>query len=92
VQIRKTLPAIAERLSTLQQSLACDINDWGAKTKQLTHINATLNDLLGAVWCRRCTLLELLGGLLCCYSDADRRTPRQHHFTLHELRLSRSCR
>ena len=47
MQIRKTLPAIAERLSTLQQSFAYDINDWGAKTKQLTHINTTLNDLLG---------------------------------------------
>src|SRR5205814_10404771 len=46
VRIRKTLPAIAERLSTLHQSITRDINEWGTKTKeQLTNINATLEDL-----------------------------------------------
>jgi hypothetical protein len=29
VQIRKTLPAITERLSVLHQSLARDVNEWG---------------------------------------------------------------
>jgi hypothetical protein len=46
VRIRKTLPAIAERLSVLHQSLTRDINEWGVKTKeQLANINATLGDL-----------------------------------------------
>jgi hypothetical protein len=34
VRIKKTLPAVAERLSTLQQSLTRDINGWGAKTEE----------------------------------------------------------
>jgi hypothetical protein len=48
VRIRKTLPAVAERLSTLHQSLTRDINGWGVKTEeQLTQINAALGDLFG---------------------------------------------
>jgi len=34
IQIRKALPAIVERLSMLHQSLARDINEWGAETRQ----------------------------------------------------------
>jgi len=34
IQIRKALPEIAERLSMLHQSLARDINEWGAGTRQ----------------------------------------------------------
>ena len=46
VQIRKTLPAIAERLSVLHQSLARDINEWGVQTKErLDNIESRLGDL-----------------------------------------------
>src|SRR5271156_6636686 len=46
VQIRKTLPAIAERLSVLHQSLACDVNEWGVQTKErLDNIETRLGDL-----------------------------------------------
>jgi hypothetical protein len=46
VQIRKTLPAIAERLSVLHQSLARDVNDWGVQTKErLDNIETRLGDL-----------------------------------------------
>jgi hypothetical protein len=55
LRIRKTLPAIAERLNTLHQGLARDINDWGRKTsdwgrttsERLDSIEAILGDLLG---------------------------------------------
>ena len=44
----KTLPAVAECLSTLHQSLTRDINGWSVKTEeQLTQINAALGDLFG---------------------------------------------
>ena len=46
LRIRKTLPAIAERLSILHQSLARDVNEWGTRTReQLGEINARLGDL-----------------------------------------------
>jgi len=46
VQIRKTLPAIAERLSVLHQSLARNVNEWGAQTKErLDNIETRLGDL-----------------------------------------------
>jgi hypothetical protein len=46
VQIRKTLPAIAKRLSVLHQSLARDVNEWGAQTKErLDNIKSRLGDL-----------------------------------------------
>jgi hypothetical protein len=48
VRIKKTLPAVAERLSTLHQSLTRDINGWGVKTEeQLTQVNAALGGLFG---------------------------------------------
>jgi hypothetical protein len=48
LRIRKALPAIAERLSTLHQGLARDINDWGRTTSErLDSIEAMLGDLLG---------------------------------------------
>ena len=44
--LRKTLPAIAERLSVLHQSLARDVNDWGVQTKErLDNIETRLGDL-----------------------------------------------
>jgi hypothetical protein len=47
VQIRKTLPAIAERLSILHQGLTREVNDWGTETReQLNGIEARLGDLL----------------------------------------------
>ncbi|KAF2194845.1 hypothetical protein K469DRAFT_686787 [Zopfia rhizophila CBS 207.26] len=47
VQIRKTLPAIAERLSILHQGLAQEVNDWGTETReQLNGIALRLGDLL----------------------------------------------
>ena len=47
VQIRKTLPAIAERLSILQQGLTREVNDWGAETRErLNRIEIRLGDLL----------------------------------------------
>src|SRR5271168_4039784 len=46
VQIRKTLPAIAEQLSVLHQSLARDINEWGVQTRErLDNIETRLGDL-----------------------------------------------
>jgi hypothetical protein len=48
VQIRKTLPAIAEHISVLHQSLARDLNEWGAQTKErLDNIETRLGDLFG---------------------------------------------
>jgi ferritin-like metal-binding protein YciE len=45
-QIRKTLPAMAERLSVLHQNLARDVNEWGAQTKeQLDNIKSRLGDI-----------------------------------------------
>ena len=47
IQIRKTLPAIAERLSILQQSLQREINEWGTGSQaRLDSINSRLRDLL----------------------------------------------
>jgi Centromere DNA-binding protein complex CBF3 subunit, domain 2/Transcriptional activator of glycolytic enzymes len=47
VRVRKALPALAERLSTLHQGLTRDINEWGAETKQkLDGIQLNLADLL----------------------------------------------
>lgn len=41
IQIRKTLPAVAERLNTLHQGLARDAAEWDAKTnKRLDAIDA----------------------------------------------------
>jgi hypothetical protein len=46
VRIRKTLPAIAERLNTLHQGLVRKVNEWGVKTKErLDSTNARLKDL-----------------------------------------------
>jgi hypothetical protein len=46
VQIRKTLPAIAERHSLLHQSLTHDVNEWGVQTKErLDNIETRLRDL-----------------------------------------------
>jgi hypothetical protein len=46
VQIRRTIPAIAERLNTLHQGLSHDVNEWGTKTKeQLDSIDGQLKDL-----------------------------------------------
>lgn len=47
VRIRKTLPAIAERLSVLHMGLARDINEWGSDSKaRLDSIELRLGDLL----------------------------------------------
>jgi hypothetical protein len=54
IQIRKTLPAVAERLNTLHQGLARDVAEWDAKTnKRLDAIDARLNDLfeVALLWC-----------------------------------------
>ena len=46
MQIRKTLPAITERLSVLHQSLARDVNEWDVQTKErLDNIETRLGDL-----------------------------------------------
>jgi hypothetical protein len=46
VWIRKTLPAIVERLNALHQALARDISEWDVKTKErLDSIDAKLEDL-----------------------------------------------
>ena len=51
LRIRKTLPAIAERLNTLHQGLARDVNDWGRKTSErLDSIEARLGDLFEAAF------------------------------------------
>lgn len=47
IQIRKALPAIAERLSTIHQSLARDISGWGTEARQkLDGIQLNLADIL----------------------------------------------
>ncbi len=47
IQIWKTLPAITERLSILQQSLQREINEWGTGSQaRLDSINSRLRDLL----------------------------------------------
>jgi len=47
IRIRKTLPAIAQRLDVVRQSLAQTVNEWGEKTQQhCTKIGQQLDDIV----------------------------------------------
>ena len=47
IQIRKTLPAIAQRLNVVRQDLAQTVNEWGEKTQQhCTKISRQLDDIV----------------------------------------------
>ena len=80
VQIRKILPAIAERLSVLHQSLARDVNEWSAQTKErLDNIKSRLEDLFEGRVSMTLSSTRRIAALAGCSTPASMTTVTSFH-------------